>query len=188
VRAASTFLVFVTLLFGCSSKVGSNDSVPPTCDGTCKDGIAILAMRETAKLAFNLTLQGKSVGAHDETRPCPFGGTVRVFGTASSNAVQGTTEVKLTYVWDGCGYMVKDTDPKKTYNTKLAGTMTQEGILAVQPSATSAITMASDAMTWEGTVYDPPIDYAATKCPVALGQDGNALTGTICGRIASGQL
>jgi hypothetical protein len=42
--------------------------------------------------------------------------------------------------------------------------------------------MRSDSITLEGTVYDPPVDYGATECPVELGQDGDRLSGTLCGR------
>ena len=41
--------------------------------------------------------------------------------------------------------------------------------------------MKSEAMKLDGTVCDPPLDYAA-ECPVELGQNGNKLTGKICGR------
>jgi hypothetical protein len=181
-------IISACVLVACGSNGSGAAPAPPPCDDTCKDGIAILALRETAKLAYNLTLQGQPVGDHDETRNCPFGGSVRVFGNATSNAIQGATNVKLTYVWNACSYMIKDSDPKRTYEVKLTGTITQEGILAVQPSASSAINMKSDAMTLEGTVYDPPIDYAATQCPIELGQDGNALSGKVCGRSANSTL
>lgn len=172
-----------------SSGAGTTAPPPPPCDDECKDGIAILAIRETAKLAYNLTLQGKPVGDQDVRRSCPFGGTVHVFGNATSNAVQGATEVKLTYEFADCAYTRQDNDPKHSYEIrKLTGTMTQEGILAVQPSATSAITMRSESLTFEGTVYDPPIDYTAAACPVELGQSGNNLDGKICGRAAKGEL
>ncbi len=160
---------------------------PPPCDEECKDGVAIKAIRETTKLAFNLTFQGKPVGTHDLTTPCPLGGAARVFGTATSNALQGATEVKLTYVLAECKYLFKDDDAEDNYSMTLTGTMTQEGILAVQPTATSAIIMKSELMKMTGTVYDPPLDYAA-ECPVELGQNGNKLTGKICGREAQTDL
>jgi hypothetical protein len=149
--------------------------------------VAIKALRETTKLAFNLTLQGKPVGSHDLTTPCPFGGTARVFGTASSNAIQGSTDVQLTYVLTDCGYLFKDDDAEDNYSLKLSGTITQDGVIAVQPSSTSAIVMKSESMTFAGTVYDPPLDYAA-QCAVELGQNGNTLTGKICGRDATTDL
>src|SRR5262249_2516535 len=92
----SAVLLLVLAVSACGTKAAA--TAPPPCDGTCQDGIAIRALRETAKLAFNLTLQGKPVGQHDETTPCPLGGSVHVFGVATSNAVQGATEVDLTYV------------------------------------------------------------------------------------------
>ncbi|OJY28044.1 MAG: hypothetical protein BGO98_21015 [Myxococcales bacterium 68-20] len=171
---------------GCSS-AATTPPPPPPCEEDCKDGVALKALRETMKLAFNLTLQGKPVGEHDLTTPCPLGGTARVFGTATSNAVQGATDVRLTYVLADCGYLFKDDDAEDNYSMRLDGTITQEGILAVQPSATSALVMKSEKMKLSGTVYDPPLDYAA-ECPIELGQNGNKLTGTICGREAKTDL
>jgi hypothetical protein len=43
-------------------------------------------------------------------------------------------------------------------------------------------------MTLEGTVYDPPIDYGRTGCAVELGQDGDRLSGTLCGRAVGVEL
>lgn len=160
---------------------------PPPCDDECKDGVALKALRETTKLVFNLTLQGKPVGTHDAVTPCPFGGGARVFGTATSNALQGATEVKLTYVLAECAYTFKDDDAEDNYAVTISGTITQEGILAVQPTATSAIIMKSDQIKMSGTVYDPPLEYSA-DCPVELGQNGNKLTGKICGRDAQTDL
>lgn len=160
---------------------------PPPCDDKCKDGIAVKATREVMKLAFNLTFQGKDVGEHDLSTPCMFGGTARVYGTATSNAIQGTTEVKLTYVFTTCGYQVTDDDLEDNYELTIDGTISQEGILAVQPSASSAVIMKSPAIKLSGTVYDPPLDYAAT-CPIELGQNGNTLSAKICGRDATADL
>ncbi|HVH45783.1 MAG TPA: hypothetical protein VM925_25695 [Labilithrix sp.] len=174
------------LALGCGS-AATPAPTPPPCDAECKDGVAIKALRETTKLAFNLTLQGKPVGSHDLMTPCPLGGSARVFGTATSNAIQGATEVRLTYVLTDCRYLFKDDDADDNYSMTLTGTMTQEGVIAVQPSATSALVMKSDAMKFAGTVYDPPLDYAA-ECPVQLGQNGNVLTGVICGRDAKTNL
>ena len=47
--------------------------------------------------------------------------------------------------------------------------------------------MKSDGITFDGTVHDPPLPYAAT-CPVELGQNGNLLTGKLCGRDAKTDL
>jgi hypothetical protein len=166
----------------CGSNVGAKPPPPPPCDQACMDATALRAMREGMKLVFNVTLQGKPVGAQDATVPCPLGGTAHVFGQATSNAVQGATNVALTYVLDHCGYSQTDTDPKQTYSMTLTGTITEDGTLAVQPSASTALEMKSDAMTFSGTVYDPPITYDQSACPLVLGQNGNQLSGTICGR------
>ncbi len=185
---ASLALAACALLFGAGCGAAATaPPKPPPCDDECKDGVAIKALRETTKLAFNLTLQGKPVGTHDVTTPCPQGGAARVFGTATSNALQGATEVKLTYVLADCSYLFKDDDAEDNYSMTISGMITQEGILAVQPTATSAIIMKSDLVKMSGTVYDPPLEYTA-ECPVELGQNGNRLTGKICGREAKTDL
>jgi hypothetical protein len=137
------------------------------------------------KLVFNLALQGGAVGDQDATTPCPDGGSAHVYGTASSNSVEGATMVDLTYDFSSCAYHDQDTDPTKTFSVTLNGRATEKGTLAVQPSATTAILFASDALDVNGTVYDPAMPYAAAKCPVHATQDGNAVTGTICGRDGS---
>jgi hypothetical protein len=134
------------------------------------------------KLVFNLTLQGKPVGVHDQTVPCPLGGRAQIFGEATSNAVQGATEVKLTYVLQDCGYSQKDNTPRNNYKLVATGTVSQRGTIAVQPSATTALIIASEALTLTGTVYDPPIEYSAKACAAQLSQSGNQLSGLLCGR------
>ena len=160
---------------------------PPPCDDECKDKVAIRAVRETVKLAFNLTFQGKPVGSYDLGATCPQGGTVRVTGIAKSNALQGSTEVSITYTLVECGYLRKDDDAQQNYETKLTGILTQEGTLAVLPTTPSALVMKSTGMKIEGTVYDPPLVYNA-DCPLELGQNGNTLSGKICGRSAESDL
>jgi hypothetical protein len=177
---------WMPLLILCVSCVSCGDgptpAPPPPCDEKCKDGIALRAMRETLKLAFNLTLQGKPVGTYDVSTPCPRGGTVRIFGSATSNAVQGSTEVKLTYEIASCAYVQKDDDEKENYSITVSGTVTQEGTLAVQPSSTTALLMKSNSITLTGSVYDPPAPYEAKECPLDIFQNGNRVAGTMCGR------
>ena len=160
---------------------------PPPCDEACRDGVALKGMRETMKLVFNLTLQGKPVGTYDVPIDCIEGGSARISGTATSNAVQGATDVDLTYVFDRCGYLQKDDDADDSYSLTLTGTVTQRGTLAVQPSATTALVM-KGTLSITGTVYDPPEAYDAIDCPVDVLQNGNRLGGRICTREAGADL
>jgi hypothetical protein len=73
-------------------------------------------------------------------------------------------------------------DANKTYAMTITGTVSESGAIAVQPSATTALAFASDAIRLSGTVYAPPIAYTATTCPLKPGQNGNDLGGTLCGR------
>lgn len=175
-------LLAIPALTACASDVAAEPPPPPPCDQLCKDGIALRGMREIMKLVFNLTLQGKPVGAHDYTVPCPLGGAARVFGTATSNAVQGSTEVDLTYVIDGCTLLERDDDVKENYRLTVTGTLVQKGTLAVQPTSTTALGIKSDSVTVAGTIYDPPEPYEATACKAQLAQIGSKLTGLWCGR------
>jgi hypothetical protein len=176
--------VLVVCLVACGS-AGNSPPPPPPCDAKCQDETAIRALREVIKLAYNITLQGKAVGDHDESSPCPLGGSVRVVGNATSNAVQGSTFVNLTYTFTNCSVLQKDATPEQNYKVTITGSISENGTLAVQPSSTSAATLKSDALSIEGTVYDPPSVYSADKCPVTLGQDGARISGTICGRDVS---
>lgn len=165
--------------WGCSDEQAE---ASPPCDETCQDETAVRALRETMKLVYNLTLQGNPVGAQDESTPCPLGGTAHVFGTATSNAKFGSTEVDLTYELAACRYLSRDEEPGENYDMTVTTTITQTGTLAVQPTATTALVMQSASVTLSGNVYDPPLDYSADACAVELGQSGNQLSGTLCGR------
>lgn len=185
-RAAFTALALtagpLAALPGCGN--GASPPEPEPCDQQCLDTSAVRALRETIKLAFNLTLQGKPVGAHDVTVPCPFGGSIRVYGEAYSNPIQGATEVTLTYELAGCAYKQIDSESPENYSLAMTGALTQEGTIAVQPTATTALLMKSTSMTFAGSVYDPPITYEAPACALDLVQNGSRLSGTICGRDA----
>lgn len=172
----------LALCGACASSAGNTPPPPPPCDQTCMDQVAARALREAMKLAYNLTLQGKPVGAQDQSTPCPFGGTAHVFGTASSNASQGTTSVELTYAFQACAFQRVDTDPTKNYQMTLGGSVTESGVLAVQPSSTTALRIESGAMSLSGTVYAPSVGYGEPSCAVALAQNGGQLSGTLCGR------
>jgi hypothetical protein len=166
---------------GCGGNVGTPPA-PVPCEEKCQDEVALRSVREMTKLAYNLLLQGKPVGEQDARSPCPLGGNVHVFGHATSNASQGATEVDLTYEFTSCGHLELDEEPEESYRMTLTGTLTQVGTLAVQPTATTALIMQSDAMTLGGTVHDPPIAYVAEGCVLELGQDGNDLSGLFCGK------
>jgi hypothetical protein len=171
---------------GCGGSGGSADAAA-ACDEACTDAIAIRTLRDAIKLVYNVTLQGKPVGAQDQSTPCPLGGSASVQGQATSNADQGTTSVSLTYVFAKCDFSQTDTDPNQTFAMTLTGTVTESGTIAVQPSSTTSLQFQSDAMTFSGTVYSPTIDVAET-CAAILGQSGNDLSGTLCGRPAGGTL
>jgi hypothetical protein len=158
------------------------------CDAECQDETALRALRETLKLVYNLTLQANPVGHQDETTPCPQGGTAHVAGEATSNAQIGTTDIDLTFELDACSYLQRDDQPEQSYGITTTGTVVESGVLAVQPSGTTAILFSSDSVTLTGTVYDPAIDYSVTDCPLEAGQNGSRIAGTLCGRDVAFQL
>lgn len=172
------------LALACGSSGNNTADAAPPCDQACQDGIALRSLREGMKLLYNLELQGKPVGPQDATVPCPLGGSAHVFGTATSNAVQGSTEVQLTYALAHCAYSQKDTDPLRNYSVTINGTVTEAGTISVQPTATTALVISSDALDLTGTVHVPTVDYAAGACKLAVSQNGNTLSGQLCGRTA----
>lgn len=179
----STLFATLVLLGGCS------DEPPPDpareCDAACRDSVTLRAFREVLKVAYNLTLQGNPVGAQDESLACPLGGSVRLFGEATSNASQGTTSVDLTYQLDTCRYLQRDEEPPENYDVRVTGEVTQQGVFAVQPNENTALTMRSSSVSIVGSVYDPPLAVEETDCAVELGQNGDHLGGEFCGRIVA---
>jgi len=179
-RVAS--LLGIASLLACGG--GGGSSTTPACDAACKDGVALVALRDAIKDVYNLTLQGKPVGPQMGSTPCLSGGSASVSGTASSNASQGATMVNLTYVFTNCGYSRIDSDPTQSFNMTLDGTVTEVGTIAVQPSSTTALEFTSSSFSLDGSVYGPPINYAQKGCSVKLAQNGNNLSGILCGRDA----
>ena len=133
-------LCLMTALFALAASGCADEQAEasPPCEETCQDETAVRALRETMKLVYNLTLQGNPVGPQDESTPCPLGGSAHVFGTATSNAQFGATEVALTYELVDCHYLSRDEQPGENYDMTVTGTVTQSGTLAVQPTATTA--------------------------------------------------
>ncbi len=171
----------VLLALGCG---GGEAPRSKACDAACRDDVALRALRETVKLVYNLTLQGNPVGAQDESTRCPAGGTARVHGEATSNPVQGATNVSLTYELASCGYQRRDDEPEESYDVVVTGTLSQEGAIVVQPSDSTALLMQSPAITISGTVYDPPLPFSAVDCALEVAQNGDDVSGTLCGRPA----
>lgn len=173
---------------------GRDVPAPPPCERACKNGIALRALRETMKFTFNKTLQGKPVGMHDETTTEFIGGgSARVFGEAYSDAQLGATKVDLTYVFSKATYFQKDSEPQENFVMTVNGTITQKGMIAVQPSSPTSLIMKSESMYIVGQVYDPPVFYAQpdidaglppSGCEVELNQNGNSVAGLLCGELA----
>jgi hypothetical protein len=173
------------VLFGCGGGGGGGSpDAAQACDQMCMDGTTLRSLRDAIKLVYNVSLQGKPVGSQDQTTPCPLGGSVHVFGQATSNGNLGITNVELTYVFTQCGYSETNSDPTQTFTMTLTGTVTEIGVIAVQPSSTTSLQFESSSMTLVGTVYYPPMPYSVNVCVVALGQIGSDLAGRICGRMA----
>ena len=184
---ALTVLALSLLAVGCGA--GSHPAPAPACDQACQDGVALRGLRTLIKFAFNLTVQGMPVGAQDELHDClPSNGSTgqaHVFGTATSNADQGSSFVDLDYDFRACAYpAAPDPTAEQNFDITVSGVIRENGTLAVQPSSTSALLFHSDAVSITGTVYDPPLDYAASDCVLDLNQDGNDVAGTLCGRAA----
>lgn len=163
---------------------GGDDAAPQAkpCDEECRDKSAARSLREIIKVVYNTTLQSNEVGEQDETTRCPLGGSAHVSGTATSVAEQGANELDLVYELSDCAYLQRDDEAPENYDVTISGVVSEQGILAVQPTATTALIFESDSISLQGTVYDPPIDYAEPDCSLRLAQDGNHLSGMWCGR------
>lgn len=185
VLACSLLLLVLT---GCGT--GPRPAAAPPCDQSCQDGVALLGLRTAMKVAYNFAVATKPVGAQDQTAPCvsfdgSHGGTVHVFGTATVDAKQGASIVMLSYDFQDCLYSAPpDPTANQNFSLTLTGLATEQGIISVQPTATTALLIASDSVSVSGTVYDPPVDYAASSCALSVVQNGNAVSGAFCGRNA----
>jgi hypothetical protein len=170
------------MTIGCG---GNPPAAPAPCDQRCKDGVALRALRETMRVVYNFTLQANPIGMQRGVFPCLQGGMALVFGEATSNAQQGATNVNLTYVFDRCLHTNQpNPNADRNYQMTFTGTATQIGMITVQPTATTAINIKSMAMTMSGIVYDPPSTYEESDCAVEVTQDGNTVSGFLCGRAA----
>jgi hypothetical protein len=175
-------LVLAALVFaGCSSRSVGNTPTSKACDQACQDNVAARGLRETMKLGYNLTLQGNPVGAQDESTRC-LSGSGRLYGNAESNADQGATQVALTYEFTACENPNVSAAQAENYDLIFDGSLLETGVLAVQPTANTAIIITADSLSISGTVYDPAIDYQVSNCRIALAQNGNDLSGSWCGR------
>lgn len=155
---------------------------PKVCDAACRDEIAARSLREMIKLVYNLTLQGNPVGPQEERTDCPLGGEARVTGLATSVAEQGATEVTLQYELSECAYLQRDDDVAENYDMTITGAVREEGVMAVQPTATTALIFEGFHVSLEGSVFDPPVEYVESDCDLRLAQDGQRLSGRWCGR------
>ena len=180
----------IAVLVLCACGAGASPAAPPPCDQSCQDGVALRGTREAMKLAFNLLVQAHPVGAQDSHGDCRSSngashGSVRVFGDATSNAVQGSSFVDLEYDFVDCAYSVPPSvTPEQNYGLVFTGHVRQKGTIAVQPSSTTALVIESESLSLSGTVYDPPVDYAADACALSITQQGSQVSGTLCGRNA----
>lgn len=178
----------ILALAGCGA--GPRPAPAPACDQSCQDGVALRGLREAMKFAYNIKIATMPVGAQDATTPCvsfdgSVGGSLHVFGNAEVNAVQGASIVSLSYDFEACRFSAPpDPTADQNYDVTLTGLVTEVGTLSVQPTATTALLIASDSVSVSGTVYDPPLDYASTDCALSVAQNGNALAGSFCERSA----
>jgi hypothetical protein len=195
--ASYTWLLLL-LLAGCGA--GPRPAPAPACDQACQDGVALRALRTAMKIAYNFEVSTKPVGPQDGTAPCisfdgSRGGSVHVFGDAKVNAVQGASIVSLTYDFKDCLYSAPpDPTADQNYSLTLTGQVTENGTISAQPTATTALiiqTMAdpstmqpTSSLSISGTVYDPAVNYLVSNCALSVVQNGNAVSGALCGRSA----
>ena len=83
-----------------------------------------------------------------------------------------------------CVLVPPSATPNENYSLVMTGRVTQQGTLAVQPSSTTALLIDSEALSVSGTVYDPPLAYELSDCKLSVAQQGNRVSGVICGRNA----
>lgn len=188
-RESSGWLALSALtLIGCGA--GPSPAAPPPCEQLCQDGVALRGLRSAIKFAYNYKIAAQPVGPQDALTPCysedgSRGGTVHIYGDATVNAIQGASLVDLSYDFKDCLFSAPpDPTANQNFNLVFTGLVTEQGTLSVQPTATTALKLESDSVSVSGTVYDPPVQYSASDCPLSVLQSGNAVSGAFCGRTA----
>jgi hypothetical protein len=185
-RAGGRFVLLASVcalaLSGCGAKATPEAT---SCDEKCADGVALRSLREVLKFAYNQVIAGKRVGPQDAVAREFRSGTVHVFGNVTSNAAQGLTFVEdLTYEISQCALTHVDNTADQNYDMTFDGVVVQNGTIAVQPTAPTALSMKSEGITMSGTVYDPSQPYDVAGCAVDVTQNGNNVSGKLCGRTA----
>jgi hypothetical protein len=176
------FLAGAMALVGCGSSTPA-PAPPETCDTACADGIVLYALRQTMMLIYNEALTGQDAGDQGGGGEC-LTGAAAVGGTAVPDGGVGSIGVNLSYAFAVCQLLRKNTTPGHNYNLTFTGTVSEEGANAVLSTATMMLAIKSDALSFSGTVYDPPTPYEGSNCVVDVTQNGNDVVGTICGRKA----
>jgi hypothetical protein len=175
-------------LFAALALVGCGSSTPPappaTCDTACADGIVLYALRRTMVFVYNEALTAQPAGAQDGGGEC-LTGTAAVGGIAVPDGGVGSVGVSLSYDLAACQMLRKNTTPGHNYDLTFAGTIAEQGTIAVLNTSTMTLAIKSDALSFFGTVYDPPVYYEGSSCAVDVTQNGNDAFGTICGRPAA---
>jgi hypothetical protein len=180
----SAFVAALVTVLGCGA--GRAPAAPPECDQGCKDAIALRTVRVAMRFAYNLVLQSNPVGMQDEIAPCIPTGSVHIVGEGTSNAMLGTTDVDLTYTFTDCvNPAPQNPTPERNYRLTVNGVVTEKGTLAMG-GPTTALMLHGTEMGFSGTVYDPPVPYEETKCELVARQEGNNVTGDLCGRMTDG--
>ena len=183
-RWGTIFTIAMSLLATACGAAANPPAPPPVCEQDCQDNIALRALRETMRFAYNRLLLGNPVGPQDEMSPCPLNsGKIRIFGDATSDAMLGTTEVHLTFDFQDCATRFIHVTPERNYAVTLTGAVKEDGVL-VMSTGTTAIAISAESLSFKGAVYDPPVDYDQSSCKVGAMQNGNNVSGTLCDRPA----
>jgi hypothetical protein len=90
--------------------------------------------------------------------------------------------VSLTYQVPGCLSENKnDPTPEQNFSLVITGTLTEVGTLG--GGNTNAVVIRGDGVSFSGSVFDPAYEYVET-CDLDLVQNGNNVSGRLCGRTA----
>jgi hypothetical protein len=155
----------------------SSTSPHSSCDQTCQDFNAALAITSAVSFIYDQNVAGKNTGAQVFDVACPTGGRVKIAGTTALDATHDITSVHLTFEMAACRSVGSN------YDVTMTGKLTNDGTFS---ATTNALTYAGVGMDLVGQAGGGVAKLVGV-CDVAITRSSDSESGSLCGRSFSGR-